>query len=66
MTEYLTTAEVAAMLRCSPDYVARQCKQGAIRGRKLGDEWRIPAEAVDEFMAGGNKPPARVQRRRAS
>lgn len=70
MPEYLTTSEVADQIRMTAEYVARQCKAGRIRAVKLGDEWRIPRDAVAEFMSG-SVPAARVrltarQKRRAS
>lgn len=61
--EYLTTAEVAEIIRKSPDYVARQCALGNLRGKKLGTDWRIHRTAVDVFMAGGVAPATRVRRR---
>ena len=66
MTEYLTTVEVAAEIRMSKDYVARQCKAGAIAATKVGKEWRITREALDTFMARGKAPATRIRRRRAA
>lgn len=66
-TPYLTTAEVAAYLRKTPDYVARQCASGALRGKKLGNEWRIHRDSVEAFMGGPQEaPPTRARRRRAA
>ena len=61
MTEYLTTDEVAAVIRKSPDYVARQCKAGQIKATKLGNDWRIARTALDEFMSGGKAAPTRTR-----
>lgn len=63
--EYLTTTEVADIIRKTPDYVARQCALGNLRAKKLGTDWRIHRSAVDVFMAAGVAPATR-QRRRAS
>lgn len=64
-SDYLTTTEVAQIIRKSPDYVARQCVLGNLRGKKLGNDWRIHRSAVEAFMSQGVTPPTR-QRRRAS
>lgn len=61
--DYLTTAEVAEIIRKTPDYVARQCALGNLRGKKLGNDWRIHRTSVDAFMAQGVTPPTRVRRR---
>lgn len=64
---YLTTEEVAAVLRKTPDYVARQCALGAIKAKKLGNQWRIHRDSVEAFMGGAAKAPAtRSRRRRAA
>lgn len=65
-SEYLTTDEVAALIRTSPDYVARQCAAGNLRGKTLGKEWRIRRSEVDRFMQGDPAPATRPLRRRAS
>lgn len=64
--EYLTTNEVAEIIRKSPDYVARQCALGNLRAKKLGNDWRIRRGEVDRFMAGPPAPATRPMRRRAS
>jgi excisionase family DNA binding protein len=58
---YLSTAEVAEQLQVTPDYVARQCVLGNLRGKRLGHQWRISPEAVAEFMAGDPTPATRVR-----
>lgn len=55
---WLTTREVAEEIKKSENYVSRQCNAGNLRATKLGNEWRISREALDEFM-GGTVPPAR-------
>lgn len=60
--KFLTTAEVADTIRKSEDYVARLCAGGQIRAKKLGNEWRIREEALDEFMDGGKAEPTRPER----
>lgn len=68
MSEYLTTAEAASIIRKSVDYVARQCKAGHLRATKTGNDWRIHRSAVDAFMGLGAIPATRPdrQRRKAS
>lgn len=51
-----TVEEVAAELGVNPEYVRRQCKNGALVGTKLGNKWRIHDDAVKAFMAAGKKP----------
>lgn len=51
----LTTAEVAAILRVSDEYVRQLCDTKQLRAKKVGKEWRIRAEAVDEFLDDGEK-----------
>lgn len=63
--EWLTTEEVADIIRKHRDYVARQCASGAMKAKKLGNDWRIHVTAVDTFMQGAPAPAAR-QRSRAS
>lgn len=63
MNDYLTTEEVAEIIRMSADYVSRQCALGNLRAKKLGNEWRIHRTSVDAFMAQGVTPPTRVRRR---
>lgn len=66
MTEYLNTVEAGAVIRMSPDYIARQCKAKALAATKVGKEWRISRESLDAFMSRGQAPATRVRRRRAS
>jgi excisionase family DNA binding protein len=64
MTTYLTTEQAAEVIGMSADYVARQCKSGAIKAKKLGTEWRIHRDALDQFM--GTVEPAPPTRKRLS
>lgn len=61
---YLTSDEAAAIIRSTPDYVARQCSRRAIVAKKIGNEWRIHREDLDRFMRAGGKAPATRNRRR--
>jgi excisionase family DNA binding protein len=59
--KYLTTAEVAAIIRETEDSVRRRCATKQIRAKKLGDTWRINEDDLIEFMTG---PPTRSPRKR--
>lgn len=48
----VTTAQAAQYLRCNPKTVRKLCRQGDIRAVKLGTDWRIPKEALEEFVDG--------------
>jgi excisionase family DNA binding protein len=41
--EFLTPEEVAEKLRLHINTVYNQLKNGAIKGKKYGDSWRIPS-----------------------
>ena len=56
MSTYLTTEEVAAVLRVTPQWVQQQCKAGNLRATKLGTTWRIAEDALAAFMAGPVEP----------
>lgn len=62
--DYLTAAEVGAIIRKTADYVARQCNAGHLRGTKLGNEWRIHRAEVERFMGLDKAPVTRPGRRR--
>lgn len=58
----LTTVDVAARLGCSDDQVRRMCELGRFDGDAasnvpgawracVGGHWRIPAAAVEHFLA---------------
>lgn len=69
MTALLKLDEVARQLRLSPWYVRRELASGNLRGSKVAGHWRIPAEAVDEYLAANSNqqqaaPVAPVTRRR--
>lgn len=64
--EFLTTDEVAGVIRRTPDYVRRQCESGSLRAKKLGNAWRIRPADLDAFMSGSPAPATRPMRRRAS
>ena len=52
MDEWLTTAEVAELLKVNPETVKRWLRSGEMRGSLLSDRagWRIAREEVARFM----------------
>lgn len=52
--KYLTTAEVADLIRETPENVARRCASGQIAAARIGGSWRIGEDAVAEFMEPKN------------
>jgi excisionase family DNA binding protein len=48
---YLTVAEVADEMRVSGMTVYRLIHAGALRAVRVGRSFRVPAEAVEEFLA---------------
>jgi excisionase family DNA binding protein len=47
---YLTIDEVAQLLRIHPDTVRRLLREKRLPGKKIGREWRISQEALDNFV----------------
>ncbi|MDR2378925.1 MAG: helix-turn-helix domain-containing protein [Bifidobacteriaceae bacterium] len=47
---FLTVAEVAATLRVSDMTIYRLIAGGELRALKVGRSYRIPAEALDEWL----------------
>ena len=47
-----TVAEVAAQLRVSPMTVYRMVHDGTLRSLKVCGQYRVPAAAVHEYLAG--------------
>jgi excisionase family DNA binding protein len=68
--EWLTTNEVASLLKVNPETVKRWLRRGLMRGSLLSDRagWRIARTEVERFMAArsnaggepGASPPTRV------
>jgi acetyl-CoA synthetase len=50
LEEFLLPAEVARILRVTVRTVERYCKEGKIRGVKVGRLWRIPRSSLEEFL----------------
>jgi excisionase family DNA binding protein len=63
--EYLTADEAGEVIGMSADYVARQCRLGNLRGKKLGKQWRISRASLDAFMGDAKPAPPTRDRRSA-
>lgn len=48
----VTAAQAARYLECHPKTVRKLCRERKIRAVRLGADWRIPVEALDEFING--------------
>lgn len=46
--EYITTAEAAARLNYTIQHVRRLAREGKIRGRKMGRDWLLVKDAVEQ------------------
>jgi excisionase family DNA binding protein len=51
--ELLTVREAAARLKVSEKSIKTWLSKGQLRGYKAGRQWRIPVEAMDDFLRGG-------------
>jgi excisionase family DNA binding protein len=51
--EVLTVHEVAALLKTTPATVYSWCRAGKLPAFKIGQQWRIRAQALDEMMRSG-------------
>lgn len=54
---YYTPEDVAKALKINDATVRRYLREGALRGYKLGDVWRISQDDLNEFLdKRANKP----------
>jgi excisionase family DNA binding protein len=52
MQQILTVDEAAEILKVRPETVRRLLTQGKLPGNKVGRYWRIPSNALMEFLSG--------------
>ena len=50
--ELMNPAQVAQALGVAESDVLAELDSGALKGRKIGTQWRITREAVDAFLKG--------------
>jgi excisionase family DNA binding protein len=55
-TEFLTPEQAAQKLQVHPRTVKRLLGQGKLPGQKVGNQWRIPWQALQKYMEGEPKP----------
>lgn len=55
-TTWMTLKQGAAHLTCSPSYLARQVRSGAVRGYKLGKLWKFAITDLEEFVRRSRAP----------
>lgn len=48
--EFFTTAELAEKLKMNVQVITRKVQAGEIQAYKIGKDWRIPEEAVTEWL----------------
>jgi hypothetical protein len=56
---YHSAAEIGRKYGYVPDYVARLCRQGRVRGRRLGKLWYVDTESFAAFARRHDDPAAR-------
>ena len=49
----LKVSEVAELLRISDESVYRLCRRGKLNATRIGGQWRIPRESVDQLLRNG-------------
>jgi excisionase family DNA binding protein len=58
MTKYLTTEEVATILRLKGAYrVVELCREGTLRATRPGGQWLIAPADLDAYIASGSNQP---------
>lgn len=57
---YLTIEEAAELLRIRPDTIRRLLRQKQLPGKKIGREWRISREALDEYIRQRDTPGGKI------
>ncbi len=53
LPEFLTKHEAGKVLNAHADTVARWCRSGILKGVKIGQRWKIPAEEIRRLAEEG-------------
>lgn len=53
MEKFLSVKEVAEKLSVTTKTIQRYIKAGKIEAVKMGNRWKIPEQALDEFIRAG-------------
>ena len=48
--ELLNVSDVAEILHCSPKTAAKLCREGKLRGMKVGKGWTVPQTSLKDFI----------------
>lgn len=48
--ELLDVSAVAEILHCSPKTAAKLCREGELRGMKVGKGWTVPQTSLKDFI----------------
>jgi len=51
--QFYTVAEVAQMMRVSGMTIYRLIRSGELRALRVGHSYRVPAQALEQFLADG-------------
>jgi hypothetical protein len=51
-SRHLPARDIARTYGYAPDYVARLCRLGKVRGRRLGKLWYVDTESFASFVRG--------------
>jgi excisionase family DNA binding protein len=60
MNRVLTAEQAAEVLQLRPETVRRLLNKGELPGRKVGRKWRIPEQALLEFLGGEGELSGRI------
>jgi excisionase family DNA binding protein len=53
---YLTTPQAEEMSGLSRNYLARLLREGVLEGQRIGRDWIIFRDSLDQFLATSRKP----------
>jgi excisionase family DNA binding protein len=65
-SDYITTAEVAALLKISPSTAQRMAREGRISALKVGKLWRFPAQSPGILLYKQEQQPRRQRKASAA
>src|SRR3990167_10423398 len=49
---YVSTGDASIHLGLSRDYIARLCRDGKVRGRRIGKNWYVDHNSFQSFLVG--------------
>ena len=53
---YLTTTQAEEFTGLSRNYLARLLREGVLEGQRIGRDWIIFRDSIDQFLATSRKP----------